>query len=505
VTTAALCNGQNNGTANVFASGNAPFTYAWDDPFLQTNQMATGLSASPPLYTVVVTDANGCTSSAVAQIAQPNPLTAFINAPDTICYGEPVQLFANANGGTLPYNFLWGGGQLGQGPIIENPLTSTVYTVDVQDPNGCQASATHTVIVRAQPAFTVADVTICQGDVATLTPANLTGGDPSNPFNFFWMQADSTTNPNTYSPTGVANPTNTLSVSPAGTTDYIVWVDNVCATSDTNWVTVNVNDTALGQLVPVRDTCQGYVQNFALTTDIGVTFGWDFDSDGIIEITTAATTAQYVYPSAGTYDVTVTITTVQGCVSTITGIGLATVNPNPIADFTTDPNPAEVTLIDPTFDFIDQSMGADFWNWNFGDLTSDTTQNPQHTYLDTGYYDVQLVVTNIFGCTDTINKYVRVRPDFFFVIPNTFTPGDGNGLNDIFLPGTLVGAIDDNYNFFIFDRWGELIYEAHQLKEGWDGTYKGKLVQNGVYVWRIEVSDMEGTIHNYTGHVNVLR
>jgi gliding motility-associated-like protein len=508
IVTPSLCNGQNNGTANVFTSGNAPFTYQWDDPFLQTNQMATGLSASPPLYTVVVTDANGCTSIAVAQIAQPNPLTPVINAPDTICYGEVVQLFANANGGTLPYNFLWGGGQLGQGPIIENPATSTVYTVDVQDPNGCQASTTHTVIVRAQPAFTVADVTICQGDVATLTPANLTGGDPSNPFSFFWMEADSTTNPNTYSPTGVSNPTNTLSVSPAGTIDYIVWVDNVCSTSDTIGVTVNVNDTALGQLVPVIAECQGTVQNFALTTDIGISFGWDFDSDGIIEFTTSTTTTQYVYPAAGTYDITVTLTTAQGCVSTITGIGIATVNPNPIADFTTDPNPPEVTLIDPTFDFIDQSMGADFWNWNFGDfgdLTSDTTQNPQHAYLDTGYYNVQLIVTNIFGCTDTIDKFVRVRPDFLFVIPNSFTPGDGNGINDFFFPGTLVGAIDDNYNFFIFDRWGELVFEGHQLKEGWDGTYKGKLVQNGVFVWKIEVSDMEGTIHNYIGHVNVLR
>ena len=504
VVTPALCNGQNNGTANVFTSGNAPFTYAWDDPFLQTNQMATGLSASPPLYTVVVTDANGCTSIAVAQIAQPNPLTAVINAPDTICYGEPVQLFANANGGTLPYNFLWGGGQIGQGPIIEYPTSSTIYTVDVQDPNGCQANATQTVIVRTPLLVNSLDATICQGDIATLT-ATSNGGNPNNTVSYYWMVADSSTVPPTYTPTGVINPTNPINLSPAATANYIVYAVDGCSINDTIGVTINVNDTATGQLVPVISECEGIAQNFALTTDVGVSFGWDFDSDGTIDQTTTATTTQYTYPSAGTYDVTVTLTTAQGCISTITSIGLATAYPNPIADFTTDPNPPVVTLIDPVFDFVDQSIGADFWSWSFGDLTSDTTQNPMHTYADTGYYNVQLIVTNIFGCTDTIDKYVRVRPDFLFVIPNSFTPGDGNGLNDIFLPGTLVGAIDDNYNFFIFDRWGELIFEGHQLKDGWDGTYKGKLVQNGVYVWKIEVSDMEGTIHNYIGHVNVVR
>ncbi|MBL4593152.1 MAG: gliding motility-associated C-terminal domain-containing protein, partial [Flavobacteriales bacterium] len=506
VVTPALCNGQNNGTATVFASGNAPFTYAWDDPFLQTNQMATGLSASPPLYTVTVTDVNGCPSISVAQIAQPNPLTAVINAPDTVCYGEQIQLFANANGGTTPYmGWNWTSGTTGntQGPILDTPNGSTVYTVDVLDPNGCTATATKTVIVRAQPYFEVPPLTICQGQVAILTPVNLQGGNPNNPFSFFWMEIDSVSL--ALAPTGVINPTNPLSVSPANTTNYVVWLDNVCATSDTIGVTVFVNDTAISQLVPVRDTCQGYVQYFALTTDIGVSFGWDFDSDGTIDQTTVSTTTQYVYPAAGTYDVTVTITTALGCTSTITGIGWATVNPNPIADFTTDPNPPIVTLVHPTFDFIDQSFDADFWNWTFGDQGFDSIQNPTHTYQDTGYYNVQLIVTNIFGCTDTTNKTVRIKPDFFFVIPNSFTPGDGNGINDIFIPGTLVGAIDDNYNFLIFDRWGELVFEGHQLKNGWNGTYKGKIVQNGVYVWRIEVSDLEGTIHNYTGHVNVIR
>ncbi|PCJ22421.1 MAG: hypothetical protein COA97_13420, partial [Flavobacteriales bacterium] len=379
--------------------------------------------------------------------------------------------------------------------------TSTTYTVDVQDASGCQASATKTVIVRTPLVVNSAGTTICQGDIAELT-ATSTGGNSNNPITYSWMIIDSLTG--TLSPTGVINPVNPLIVGPLVTTDYIVYVEDGCSVADTIGVTVIVNDTAIGQLVPVRDTCQGFVQNFALTTDIGVTFGWDFDSDGVIDQTTSSTTTQYIYPSAGTYDVTVTITTAQGCISTITEIGWVTVNPNPIADFTTDPNPPVVTLINPTFDFIDQSFDASFWNWSFGDQTNDITQNPTHTYQDTGYYTVQLIVTNVFGCTDTTQQVVRVRPDFFFAIPNTITP-DGDGLNDVFFPGALVGATGKNYDFFIFNRWGELIFEGHDLTDGWDGTYKGKLVQNGVYVWKIEVTDFEGTVHPYIGHVNIIK
>lgn len=501
-TTPVGCFGGNNGTATVHASGNAPFSYSWDDPFLQTGQTATGLSASPPVYTVIVRDANNCTSTAVATVVEPGPLSAIINSPDTICYGETIQLFANANQGTPAYNFLWWNNQVGSGPIVVSPITTTTYSVDVSDANGCQASTTKTVVVRAKPQFSVDGITICEGETATITPYNITGGNANNPFQFSWMVVDSLTM--TYSSTGVMNPTNPLIVSPVDTTDYIVWVDDGCSEMDTLGFTINVNDTATGQLVPVRDTCQGFSQSFALTSVGGVSYGWDFDGDGIIDQTTTSTTTNYTYAAAGTYNVIVTITTAEGCVSMIHEDNWVTVNPNPIADFLTNPNPAVVTLLNPEFDFIDQSFDAVSWNWDFDDLSTSTTQNPTHLYQDTGFYDVQLIVSNSFGCYDTIVKTVRIKPEFFFAIPNSITP-NGDGMNDVFMPGAMIGALDHDYNFYIFDRWGELIYEGHDLDDGWDGTYKGSLVQTGTYVWVIHVWDLQGVLHKYTGHVNVLK
>ena len=85
------------------------------------------------------------------------------------------------------------------------------------------------------------------------------------------------------------------------------------------------------------------------------------------------------------------------------------------------------------------------------------------------------------------------------------TENTGDGLNDFFRPGTMLGADVKDYSFYIFDRWGELLYEGHDLSDGWDGYFKAKKVQSGTYVWKVEVTDLEGTVHNANGHVNILQ
>ena len=91
-----------------------------------------------------------------------------------------------------------------------------------------------------------------------------------------------------------------------------------------------------------------------------------------------------------------------------------------------------------------------------------------------------------------------------FYVPNTFTP-DGDGVNEIFRP--YGEGIDfSQYTMQIFNRWGELIYETNEPELGWDGTYKGKPVQVGTYIWKI-VAKEEYTpiIHDTFGHVNLIR
>jgi gliding motility-associated-like protein len=98
-----------------------------------------------------------------------------------------------------------------------------------------------------------------------------------------------------------------------------------------------------------------------------------------------------------------------------------------------------------------------------------------------------------------------MREELIFYVPNTFTP-DNNGMNEVFLPIFTSGFDPYDYNLLIFNRWGEIVFESYNHQVGWDGTYRGRLVQDGTYVWKIEFKTKytdERKVH--TGHVNVLK
>jgi hypothetical protein len=200
-----------------------------------------GLCSSTSLLTVTVFDANGDSAFTTTQITQPNQLTGNINTPNTICYNEQFQLFANANGGTPPYSFNWFGALngSGQGPFLDTLTTSAQYNLIVTDNNGCSSGQhVHLVSVFPQPSFTISNVDICSGDTGTLTPTNITGGNPNNPYYFLWMGVDSSSVPPIDTLFGISN---TYSDNPDSTTTYCVYIDNVCSLSDTLCVNMNVN------------------------------------------------------------------------------------------------------------------------------------------------------------------------------------------------------------------------------------------------------------------------
>ena len=73
-------------------------------------------------------------------------------------------------------------------------------------------------------------------------------------------------------------------------------------------------------------------------------------------------------------------------------------------------------------------------------------------------------------------------------MPNAFTPDDDE-FNQTFMPVFTSGFDPQDFTLLIFDRWGELIFESHNHDVGWDGKFQGKLVQDGVYVWKIEFKE----------------
>jgi PKD repeat protein len=136
----------------------------------------------------------------------------------------------------------------------------------------------------------------------------------------------------------------------------------------------------------------------------------------------------------------------------------------PVAAFGASPQPT--TILNPTITFTDSSSNAASWLWSFGDVanSSSTDQHPVFTYADPDCYLVILEVTSQDGCVDTASQLVCIGPDVSIYVPNTFTP-DGNGNNDVFIPVT-IGIDPDEYELWIFDRWGNMIFYSDELDEG---------------------------------------
>ena len=216
-------------------------------------------------------------------------------------------------------------------------------------------------------------------------------------------------------------------------------------------------------------------------------------------------TSPLTLPSAigidGTYYIK---STVAGC-STIQPVTV-TINPRAVADFTA--SKYEVSNFNTAVNFTNQSSDATNYSWTFGDGSGTVQTSPSHIFPDTiaSTYDVTLVANNIYDCPDTIVKTITVYEDLLLFVPNTFTPDD-NKFNQIFKPVITAGFLTENYNFTIFNRWGEIVFETKDIKEGWDGTtVKGELSQEGTYTWQMYITESRySKTKVLTGHVNILR
>jgi gliding motility-associated-like protein len=145
---------------------------------------------------------------------------------------------------------------------------------------------------------------------------------------------------------------------------------------------------------------------------------------------------------------------------------------------------------------LDASVaGASAWLWNTGATTSSISVS------EPGVYTV-LITAGSCIIADTI-EINGVSGDGALFVPNTFTP-NGNGNNDKF---TAYGEGITDFHLVIFDRWGQLICETTDIVNGWDGTYKGTIVQIDTYVYQIEYRSTctGGALVRRYGHVNVIR
>jgi gliding motility-associated-like protein len=226
-----------------------------------------------------------------------------------------------------------------------------------------------------------------------------------------------------------------------------------------------------------------------------VSHSWDF-GDG--NLGSGASLTHVYQDTVGTFDLTLTVISDQGCESTITEQDAVTVNVTPVADFSQ--NATRLSMLDPLLVLTDLSQDALLYSWTFGNGSTSSVPSPSHRYSEPGEYDITLTVRN-GECVDSKQSKVIVEPLFTFYIPNAFTP-NANGHNDRFF---AQGEGYESYTITIFDRWGEVIFQGVDAAGGWDGTYKGADVPNGAYVYHILVKDWTEGERIYTGKVMLVR
>ena len=204
---------------------------------------------------------------------------------------------------------------------------------------------------------------------------------------------------------------------------------------------------------------------------------------------------------AGTYSLVIT----QGLCSSdpvSTTINATDIVPVPVAAFDATPAIPGTGAVPLTVSFKNQSTNADSYLWDFGDGSTSTVVNPQHTYTSKGSFTVKLTATNKGACSNTISLgKLILRYEVVIFIPNTFTP-NADGINDDF--GVKITSLR-TYHIQIFNRYGQQLYEARDILKRWDGTYNGNPVPVGTYYYVITATSLNDDNLKEAGYVTVLR
>jgi gliding motility-associated-like protein len=244
-----------------------------------------------------------------------------------------------------------------------------------------------------------------------------------------------------------------------------------------------------------------YFNNLSDIIDENYHIVWYFgDGDTLMNVISP----NHLYKEPGVYDVRVEITSPIGCYIFADFPKLITVEAPPVANFSCDPD-SGLTNFNNRVQFIDQSTGAQHWNWQIGPDFTTLEQNPTFTFLDTGSLRVRLIVTHPAGCKDSMTKELDFMPIVTWYMPNAFTP-NGDGTNDDFYgKGFLYGAT--NFKMTIWNRWGEMVYETSNPADKWNGEKRnsGGMSPEGVYIYTVSFKGPRGELNEYKGFATLVR
>lgn len=461
-------------------------------------------NANTYLVTLTETSNYGCvTNGTQTVIAYPKPNANFsVNA---VCQLQ-ANTFTNTSsitGGSI-YSYGWDFTSNGS---IDNTTQNPSYTysqggsfnctLHATSADGCIDSITKPVTIYFNPVASFTAASVCYGMPVQFTNTSTSQNGTINVLDWDFTSDGTFDNVS-------ENPNN---IYPAyGQYLVTLQVQSTYGCQNTIKKPVRVNATPIADFVVAQqkgcsyDMCVGMINNSTMQGGSISTWLWNFGDN-----TTSSQNSPVHCFKTGTFNVSLTVVSDSGCKSTTITNNAVTVYPSPIAGFTY--TPGDIDIIDPTIMIENQAEGATAYMYYISDgyvvaghpnfthtFTSDAPQN----------YTALQIVTNSYGCKDSVEHVIIINPGYTFYIPNAFTP-NRDGTNEVF-KGTGIGI--KTYTLMIFNRWGELIFQSDNLEQGWDGTFKGKggeVVQEGVYVWKVQLKDEKNNEHDFDGTVSLIK
>jgi gliding motility-associated-like protein len=250
----------------------------------------------------------------------------------------------------------------------------------------------------------------------------------------------------------------------------------------------------------VNEGCSPLAVGFATAEPVIGNCQWSF-GDGQFGIDCNSTS--HIFQNPGCYDISLTVTSTQGCVNSMFQSDAVCVFPNPISAFIY--TPVQPDTDNPIIELQELASGEIAYEWNFAGVETSTDPYASYNLLNTGELSshICLKVIDANGCTNTFCRNIEMIEKLRVYVPSAFTP-DGDGINEVFVP-VVLGA--DFYEFTIFDRWGAILFESTIVGEPWLGEVNGGeyFAQPGLYLWHLKVlgQDLEG--REYSGHVMLIR
>ena len=458
-------------------------------------------------HAIGTTTTNGCSSPLVPISVFVEPLPVVTTSGTIICSGEPVNLPLNAS---LTSSFSWVASP--SSPVMGESLslqTSNQIT-DVLTNNSTTSQPVNYLITPT------AIATGCQGPTVPITvtvnPLPVVQFQLATPVlcNDLPIQFTNLSAPNLDFIWDFGNGNNSTNTSP--TITYSTFGTQTITLTGIDQFTGCQNEFA--QIVQlqaspivdfsVSDSIGCVVMNTTFTDNMNANGTTTFIDFGDGQSAFVNGTIDHQYLNAGCYDVTMTVSNSAGCVVTAQQQNMVCVYDYPIANFSASQD--TVLTTDTEVDFVNQSIGATYFNWSFGDGLTSLATNPTHLFPATaGNYPVVLYVYNEGNCMDTAQLTIMVWEELLAYVPNAFTP-DANEFNNVFLPVFTAGFDPSSYHLTIFNRWGEVLFESFDAKIGWDGSYNGKIVKQDTYAWKIEFSPLQNDDQIIKmGHVTLLK